>query len=337
VLLSVVAGCGQSVQETFDLTYLTYGRPDYPYGSLVRVRHVPGEGFAVRGQVELAREAVLLIPGPYRPGHFPYVTVIGSDDDISSVFWEWPLDTEAGPIYRFTLAGRAALLWSQRPDLEAAVVLYVPGASAQLRAREFGREALSLRANARCSVAVLRFDQPETLQTLAACSYARVDWLDNRRIGFISRTGSMIALDIEAMTADTLARGVEAFSLAPQVGTMALSHTGDSITVISAGGTQMGGAIGGASVPCLSPNGAYLAYHTTDRSVWIRRLETGDAREVGVGYPVGWSADSRVLLLFERRVGERNVRHTLFSVATPGGERVSLPAEGFAVDAVLGP
>ena len=34
-----VSSCGRSVEQSFDLAYLTYARPDHPYGTLVRTSY----------------------------------------------------------------------------------------------------------------------------------------------------------------------------------------------------------------------------------------------------------------------------------------------------------
>ena len=341
--LATSVGCGSALQDSCDVIYLTFGRPDYPYGSIVRMHYDPDYGFEQVARTELGNDAVLLYPPPHMPGGVSYVTIVGDDANKNTAYWNWPPDSTSGPDYLFSLPGRVALLTSNTRDAEAALVVFVASEYAQVTAREFGRKVISLQANARCSVAVVRNARPDSIRVLGECRYARPDWLGSARAAFITRSGILLALSVDApagdtTAVDTLAVDVEAFSHAQQSGDLAVAYAGDSVAVFDSTGVRRGLAIHDASVPALSPDGAFLAFHKGDQSFWIQELATGKASEIGVGYPVNWAQGAPLVLFFERRVDERRVTRTIFHVADArSGSVVTIPEDGFVVDAALWP
>jgi hypothetical protein len=342
VVAAIAGGCGGSLDQSFDLAYLTYARPDYPYGSLVAAGYSAADGWQVQQEAELSRNAVLLFAPPYLPGGMQYLVVESSEGERFSSLWQWPRDAGGQPQKTLELRDRVVLLWANNPAADAATFVYVAAAQVDLRSAEYDREVVSLRPNARCSVAVLRFAQPDSLRLLGSCRYASPRWFAANRMGYITRAGTLVSFDLDSARTDTLARSVGAFSVAASTGTYAVFHRndsgdrGDSIALFDAGGARTGAVIPAASAPQLSPDGAYLAYHADDHGVWIRTLATGEAQEVGLGYPVAWSQAGSLLLFYERQVDERRVTHTIYHVAAAeNGAKTSLPADGFIVDAAF--
>jgi hypothetical protein len=185
-------------------------------------------------------------------------------------------------------------------------------------------------------VAVLRYAQPDSLLLLGSCRYARAEWFTAGRLGYVTRSNLLVAVDLDSLRTDTLQRNVEAFSVALGTGAYAVGFNGDSLAVFGADGARLGEAVSDAAVPQISPNGSRLAYHAEDYGVWILSLASGESREVGVGYPVRWSADGTLLLFFERQVDDRRVTHTIYHVAgAENGATATLPADGFIVDATF--
>ena len=85
--LSLLVGCGGSFEQTIDLTYLTYGRPDYPMGTLVQIRYDQENGWQSVHEGELAKDAVMFNIPPYREAGFPFVTIFddGSHKEIELI------------------------------------------------------------------------------------------------------------------------------------------------------------------------------------------------------------------------------------------------------------
>jgi hypothetical protein len=338
----LAGGCGGSLDQSFDLAYLTYARPDYPYGSLVVAGYSPTDGWQVRQEAELSRNAVLLFQPPYVTGGMQYLAVESDEGRRFSSLWQWPREPGSEPQKLFELQDRVVLLWANSPNSDAATFVYVTSSQVDLRSAEYDREVVSLRANARCSVAVVRYGQPDSLLLLGSCRYASPRWFSPGRTGYITHSGTLVAVELDSLHTDTLARSVGAFSVAAKAGSYAVFHRddsgdrGDSIVLFDAQGVRTREAIPAVSAPQLSPDGVYLAYHADDHGVWIRTLASGEVQEVGVGYPVAWSQAGSLLLFYERQADDRRVTHTLFHVAAAeNGAVASLPADGFIVDAAF--
>ena len=334
--MALAGGCGQKFERSFEVAYLSYGEPGIPYGSLVVAAYAPETQWTTGLKVELARQATLLFPPPYHATDgIPYMSVSTGFKDKNSALWVATGDQDGSSRFEVSMLQRAALLWTNNPSAEAAVVLYANQAAISIRPTRFGQELVSLTKNA-CSVAVVRYAQPEQFGVIASATYARPSWFDDTHIGYISMSDYLIALEPDSGTADTVASGVESFSVATGTGTYAVCYKGDSIVVFGADGARQGGAIVGASVPVISPDGRWLAYHAADHGIWARELESGTAHELGVGYPVNWSGEGHLLLFFERRVNDKNEAETVFHVCDPlDGTVITLPAEGHLADAIL--
>jgi hypothetical protein len=333
-----ISGCGRSVEQSFDLAYLTYARPDHPYGTLVRTGFDGEGGWQESGTIQLGQDAVLLFPPPHPSERIPYLSIVGHGDDKNTAVWSSSPGGEAGTEYRIGLPKRVVLLVANNASATASVIVFVDAGHAELFTREYGRQVVGLTANARCSVAILEYERPESLQVLGSCRYARADWAGERQVNYISRGGHLLNYDLDATRFDTLWSDVAAFSRAARTGEMAISFEGDSIVVFDRAGRRKSETFTAASVPRISSDGAYLAYHKSDHGFWICDLADRTSTEIGVGYGQNWSGDSRLVLFFERQQDERRVVHTIFHVADAAtGAVVTLPEDGFVVDAVLLP
>lgn len=331
-----VASCGQKFEQSFQVAYLSYGEAGVPYGSLVVADYAPDSGWTTAFKVELARQATLLYPPPYHvKDGVPFLSISANYKDKNSALWIAKGDESGGSHFEVTMSERCALLWSNNRSASAAAVLFAGQEAAQIRPTPHGRDVVSLTSNA-CSVAVVRYAEPDRFDVLASANYARPAWFDDERLGYISRSDYLIARGPDSTVADTLAAGVESFSVAQNTGVYAVCFKGDSIVVFDADHAPRGPAIEGASVPVISPDGRWLAYHASDHGIWARELATGVAHELGVGYPVNWAPESGLLMFFERRVNDRNESETIFHVCEPEtGSVVTLPTEGDVADAIL--
>jgi hypothetical protein len=339
-LLAIVllAGCSPRLEESFDLMYLAYGKVGAPDGVLVHARHHADGSWTHVAEQPLSRAAVLLIPGPFPAADFQYLTISSGYLSKTSALWEVPLDSGLVLNHSASFRDRALLLVDNNPTATAAAVVFVTSSQVDLRTAEFGREAVSLRANFRCSVAVIRYERPDSLEVLSECAYARAAWLSDTRVAFIHRSGTLVACDLDSAVCDTLASGVEAISAAPGSERYAVAFRGDSVSVRATDGTDVYPTLHGASVPQLAGDGAHLAYHTPDLGVWSVELATGETHELGVGYPIDWSSDGGLLLFYERELDDRNVARSIFHLADPRtGAAARLPDDGFIVDAVFLP
>lgn len=334
----LLAGCAPRLEESFELMYLTFGKTGAPDGALVRARHHADDSWTHVSEQPLSRAAVLLTPGPFPPGYFQYITISSGYRSKTSALWEVPVDSELVQNHNASFAGRAALLVDNNPGTSAAAVVFAAAEQVDLRRAEFGREAISLRANLRCSVAVVRYLRPDSIEVVGESAYARAAWLSDTRLAFVGRSGVLVAVDLDSRLVDTLAFAVEAISSAAAAERYALAFRGDSIAVRATDGSAVYPTIRGASVPALAPDGAHLAYHTRDLGVWTVELATGKTHELGVGYPIDWSSDGGLVLFYEREMDDRHVARSVFHVANPhSGATVELPQDGFIVDAVFLP
>jgi hypothetical protein len=338
LLVFALSACAPRLEDSFDIVCLVYGKAGAPDGVLMRMRHDADGSWTQVTEQPLSRAAVLLTPGPYPPGDFQYLTISSSYRTKTSALWEVPVDSDLVPGHSASFPGRAVLLVGNNAAATAAAVVFASAEQVDVRKAEFGREAVNLRANFRCSVAVVRYDRPDSIEVIGESAYARAAWLSDSRVAFVRRSGVLVALDLDSATFDTLAFEVEAISSAPRAQRYALGFRGDSISVRATDGLAVYPTIRGASIPSLAPDGAALAYHTEDLGVWTVELATGKAHELGVGYPIDWSEDGRLVLFYEREVDDRNVARWVFHIADARlGATVELPEAGFTVDAVFLP
>jgi hypothetical protein len=330
------SGCGGSIDQPFEMAYLTYGRPDYPMGTLVHVQHGK-EGWKTVGEAELTKDAVLLFNPPYRTGVLPFISVVEASGSKTSSFWQWPAGEGKTPSYDFPIPDRVVVISVNNAAGTEALLCYFAADHINMKRLEYDRYAVTLGANARCSLAILRYDAPEGLEVIGSCQYARPSWLPDGRIAYVSRGGDLVAYDRDSAAITEVVPQVESFSVAAN-GTLCAKEKVGLVTVFDAAGTRQGESIKSASVPMLSPDGHYLAYRSADNDLWIRDLQTGEEKAVGLGDPRNWSADSKLLLFSERHRGEKGLVYTLFSVAEAvSGKAVALPEDAFIVDAVLFP
>lgn len=337
-LAALLSGCAPGLEDSFDLMYLTYGKAAAPDGALVHARHHADDSWTYVSEQPLSRAAVLLTPGPFPPGNFQYITISSGYRSKTSALWEVPRDSGQVQNHSASYPGRAVLLIDNNAGATAAAVVFASAAQVDLRKAEFGREAISLRANLRCSVAVVRYLRPDSIEVVGESAYARAAWLSDTRLAFVRRSGVLVALDLDSMVFDTLAFAVDAISSAAAAQRYALAFRGDSISVRATDGVAVYPTLHGASVPRLAPGGAHLAYHTEDLGVFTVELATGKTHELGVGYPIDWSTDGGLVLFYERELDDRNVARSVFHVANPlSGATVELPQDGFIVDAVFLP
>jgi len=336
LLLASLGACGKPFEQSFEVVYLTYGKPGVPYGSIVGSRYTPEKRWQTATEADLSHHAVLLFPPPYRSEDgVEYLSVSRGYQDKSSALWAVSGDGGKGGEVELSLPNRCALLWTNNPSASAAVVLYANQESTDLRQGEYGREVVALTANL-CSLLVVRYAEPESLQVIGSGAYARPFWFSDAQIAYVSRSGYLIRVDLSPGTIDTLGFGVDAISLLPDEGMYAVAYRGDSISVFSMDGTRIVGGLTGASVPVLSADGTWLAYHTTDHHLRARHLESRRTQDLGLGYPVNWSPESNLLLSFERRVGKDKRPETIFRVSNPESrQQIELPDDGHIVDAVL--
>jgi hypothetical protein len=331
-----VQGCGGSIDQPFDMAYLTYGRPDYPMGTLVHIQH-DREGWKTVGQAELAKDAVLLNNPPYRTGILPFISVVEASGSKISSFWKWPQAEGKTPSYDFPIPDRVVVISVNNTAGTEALLCYFPANHINMKRLEYDRYAVTLGANARCSLAVVSYDTPDSLELLGSCQYARPAWLPDGRIAYVSRGGDLVVYDRDSAATTELVPQVESFSVGAN-GTFCAKEKVGLVTMFDGAGNRYGESIKSAAVPMLSPDGQYLAYRSADNDLWIRHLETGEEKAVGLGDPRNWSADSKLLLFSERRRGEKGLVYTLFSVAeAASGKATALPEDNFIVDAVLFP
>jgi hypothetical protein len=332
------------MQEAFDLACLVYGTAGAPDGKLVHMRHHAEGHWTALAEEPLARSAVLLVPGPYPDMAFQFLTVSSGYRSRSAALWSVTDDSLLAPTHITGFGDRAVLLLNNNPAGTAAAVVFVAGDRADMRRAEFGREAVTLRPNYRCTLAVLRYASPDSLELIGECSYARSAWLDSDRVAYVNRAGVLLACRLDTADAagrrmhDTLATGVAAVSAAPSAGRFAVAYQGDSVVVRALDGAAVYPTLYDAAVTTLAPDGETLAYQKGDLGVWSVELATGNNREYGVGYPIDWTTDGDLLLFYEREPDQRNVVHTIFHVAdVRTGAQVKLPEIGFVVDAVFLP
>ena len=329
-------GCGGSIDQPFDMAYLTYGRPDYPMGTLVHVQH-DKDGWKTVGEAELSKDAVLLNNPPYRTGILPFISVVEATGSKTTSYWQWPQAEGKTPSYDFPITDRVVVISVDNAAGTEALLCYFAADHINMKRLEYDRYAVTLGANARCSLAVLRYDAPDSLEIIGSCQYARPSWLSDGRIAYVSRGGDLVAYDRDSAAATELVAQVGSFSVGAN-GTLCAKEKVGLVTMFDAAGNRQGESIKSGSVPMLSPDGRYLAYRTADNDLWIRELGTGEERAVGLGDPRNWSANSELLLFSERRRGDKGLVYTLFSVAeAASGKAVALPEDGFIVDAVLFP
>ena len=335
VLLSSSAGCTRKMEQSFSIAYVTYGRGGSSTGQLVTIQHTAQVDWQIASELALPREAVLLFPPPYPESTLQYLTVVSSYP--SKAFSLWEVRPNTGTRFILTRSQRAAVLWVNNPSASMAAVVFVHENHADVRSAEYGRQAVSLTANL-CSLAVIKYAEQEAMEVIGSSDYARPGWVNDEHVMYISRSGYLIDYDVLLRTCDTLAAGVEAISTAPLTARMAIAYKGDSLRVLGVNDDSGQPAMQGAAVPALSPDGSWLAYHSADHGLWTKELATGEESELGVGYPVNWSADGQLLLHFERKLGEQNVPRSFFHITdVRTGARATLPDDGFIVDAVLLP
>jgi hypothetical protein len=342
--LLVPAGCSTPVNEAFDLACLVYGTPGAPDGALVHMRHHAKGAWAKVAEQPLARSAVLLVPGPYPDMTFQFLTVSSGYRSSSAALWNVKDDSLLAPTHTVSFGDRVVLLLNNNPSGAAAALVFVSGSQIDMRRAEFGREAVALRPNYRCSLAVLRYARPDSLEVIGETSYARAAWLTDARLAYINRAGTLMSIRVDATDSipagvrDTLATGVEAVSAAPSAERYAVGYRGDSVAVLAFDGAAVYPTLHDAAVPALAPDGEMLAYQTADLGVWSVELATGHAEEYGIGYPIDWTLDGDLFLFYEREADERKVVHTIYHVAdVRTGAAVELPAIGFVIDAVFLP
>jgi len=329
-------GCGGSIDQPFDMAYLTYGRPDYPMGTLVHVQH-DRDGWKTVGEAELTKDAVLLNNPPYRAGMLPFISVVEAAGSKISSFWNWPQSEGETPSYDFPIPDRVVVISVNNADGSEALLCYFAANHINMKRLEYDRYAVTLGANARCSLAIMRYGAPDSLEIIGSCQYARPSWLPDGGIAYVSRGGDLVAYDRDSATVTELVPQVKSFSVGAN-GTFCAKEKVGLVTIFDAAGNRQGESIKSASVPMLSPDGNYLAYRSADNDLWIRTLGTGEEKAVGLGDPRNWSLDSKLLLFSERRRGDKGLVHTLFSVAeAASGKATALPEDGFIVDAVLIP
>lgn len=336
LMLTLTAmGCTRKLDRAFSVTYVTYGREGGSVGHLVTLQHTAQGEWQTVSELELPREAVLLFPPPYPESTLQYLTIL--EGYPSKAFSLWEVRPNIGTRFVFTRSARVAVLWANSPSASMAAVVFVHDNHANLRSAEYGRQSVSLTANF-CSLAVIRYADQESMEVVGSSDYARPGWLDDQHIIYISRSGYLINYDVLAQSFDTVAAGVEAVSTAPLTARMAIAFKGDSLRVLGATAGPNEPAMQGAAVPSLSPDGSWLAYHSSDHGLWARELATGEESELGIGYAVNWSDDGQLLLHFERKLDDQNVARTIFHVTdVRTGAGTTVPQDGFQVDAVLLP
>ena len=329
-------GCGGSIDQPFDMAYLTYGRPDYPMGTLVHVQH-DRDGWKTVGEAELTKDAVLLNNPPYRTGMVPFISVVEAAGSKTSSFWNWPQSEGETPSYDFPIPDRVVVISVNNAAGTEALLCYFAANHINMKRLEYDRYAVTLGANARCSLAIMRYGAPDSLEIIGSCQYARPSWLPDGGVAYVSRGGDLVAYDRDSASVTELVPQVDSFSVGAN-GTFCAKEKVGLVTIFDEAGNRQGESIKSASVPMLSPDGNYLAYRSADNDLWIRTLDTGDEKAVGLGDPRNWSLDSKLLLFSERRRGDKGLVYTLFSVAeAASGKATALPEDGFIVDAVLFP
>lgn len=329
-------GCGGSIEQPFELVCLTYGRPDYPMGTLVHKRYEDG-AWKELARAELTREAVILHPPPYPDGVFPFVSMIEASGEKTSALWHWPLSTASEPQFQLPLTGRVVLLAAREPGGNRAVVCYYAASQVNMVTAEYERRAVTLGANARCSLAVLYLDRPDPIRPVSGCQFALPAWLPDGHLVFIDRWDNLVRYNVDSAAFSILVPLVKSFSVSRNGKLCAVSQEG-RLQFYSLEGVPEGEPIDSVSAPMLSPDGRYLACRHNDNDLWIRDLESGQETEVGLGDPRNWSADSRVLLFYGRRTDEQGHIRSLYRVAEAAtGVSIEVPQDGLWVDAVLYP
>jgi len=330
------AGCGGSIEQPFELVYLTYGRPDYPMGTLVHRRYEAGT-WTELNRALLAHDAVLLHAPPYPAGVIPYISVIEAGGEKTSALWHWLPDSASQPQYQLPLTGRVVVMAAKHPTRDLEAICYYASGQINMVKAEYERRAVTLTANARCSLAVLDFDQPDSITPLSSCQFALPAWLPDGGLVFINRSNDLVRYDSLSATPAILVPQVKSFSVSATGKLCAVSLSGQ-LRFYTPSGEALGEPIDSAAVPLLSPDGRYLAHRHSDNDLWIRDLESETETEVGLGDPRNWSADSRLLLFYARSSDERGQARTLYRVAEAGtGVSIEIPQDGFLVDAVLVP
>lgn len=328
-------GCGGKIEQPFELVCLTFGRPDYPLGSLVRLSCEGGVWTEV-GRAELARDAIFLHAPPYPAGVFPFVSIIEAGGEETSALWHWHLDSTAEPQYQLPLTGRVVMLVARHPKANRAAVCYYASSQVNLINAEYQRRAVTLGANARCSLAVINLDRPDSLIPVTACQFQVPAWLPGGEVAFIDRAENLMKYNPDSGSVTLLVPRVEFFAASGNGKLCAVDAHG-RLSFYGPDGQGQGEPLDSASVPMLSPDGRYLAYQHNDHDLWIRDLESGHETEVGLGDPRNWSADSRLLLFQGRRAEEGRIQ-TFFRVADAAtGVSIEVPQSGFMLDAVLFP